>query len=58
MRKLYKVLATAFAMALVLASPQTAITSHAFGFNADAPEHEYGGDSDRSEERRGGKECL
>ena len=46
MRKLYKVLATAFAMALVLASPQTAITSHAFGFNADAPEHEYGGDSD------------
>ncbi len=40
MRKMYKVFATGFALALVLASPQTAITSHAFGFNADAPEHE------------------
>lgn len=39
MKKLYKVLAAAFAFALVLASPNTAITSHAFGFNADAPEH-------------------
>lgn len=37
MKKLYKVLAAAFAFALVLASPNTAITSHAFGFNADAP---------------------
>lgn len=39
MKKLYKVFATAFAMALVLTAPQTAIISHAFGFNADAPEH-------------------
>lgn len=39
MKKLYKVLATAFVMGLVLTSPRTAITSHAFGFNADAPEH-------------------
>lgn len=36
MKKLYKVLAAAFAFALVLASPNTAITSHAFGFDADA----------------------
>lgn len=36
MKKLYKVLATASAFALVVASPATAITSHAFGFNADA----------------------
>ena len=39
MKKLYKVLATAFVMGLVLTAPKTAITSHAFGFNADAPEH-------------------
>lgn len=48
MRKMYKVFATGFALALVLASPQTAITSHTFGFNADAPEHDYAGDSDFS----------
>lgn len=36
MKKLYKVLAAAFAFALILASPNTAITSHAFGFDADA----------------------
>lgn len=36
MKKLYKVLAAAFAFALVLASPNTAITSRAQGFNADA----------------------
>lgn len=48
MRKMYKVFATGFALALVLASPQTAITSHAFGFNIDAPEHDYAGDSDFS----------
>lgn len=38
MKKLYKVSAAAFAFALVLASPNTVITSHAFGFNADSPE--------------------
>lgn len=42
MKKLYKVLAAAFAFALVLASPNMAIMSHAQGFNADAPEHESG----------------
>lgn len=42
MKKLYKVLAAAFAFALVLASPNTAITSHAFGFNIDAPEDTSG----------------
>lgn len=36
MKKLYKVLAAAFAFALILASPNTAITSHAFGFDIDA----------------------
>lgn len=43
MKKLYKVLAAAFAFALVLASPNMTILSHAQGFNADAPEH-YSGD--------------
>lgn len=42
MKKLYKVLAAAFAFALVLASPNTAITSHAFGFDADATEDTSG----------------
>lgn len=42
MKKLYKVLAAAFAFALVLASPNTAITSHAFGFDADASEDTSG----------------
>lgn len=41
--KIYKVLATAFAMALVVASPNTCITSHAFGFNADAGNNSEGG---------------
>jgi len=36
MKRLYKVLAVMFAMALVLSTPYTAITSHAMGFNADA----------------------
>lgn len=36
MKKLYKVLATASALALVVASPATAITSQAFGFDIDA----------------------
>lgn len=49
MKKLYKVLATAFAFALVLASPNTAITSHAQGFNADAPMHD--GDDTRPADR-------
>lgn len=38
MKKLYKVLAAAFAFALVLASPNMTIMSHAQGFNADATE--------------------
>lgn len=42
MKKLYKVLAAAFAFALVLASPNTAITSHAFGFDIDAEEDTSG----------------
>lgn len=42
MKKLYKVLAAAFAFALVLASPNTAITSHAFGFDIDASEDTSG----------------
>ena len=46
MKKLYKVLTAAFVMGLVLTSPKMTITSHAFGFNEDAPEHNYGGDSD------------
>ena len=41
MKKLYKVLATAFAMALVFSTPQATSTSHAFGFNADAPEGDH-----------------
>ena len=41
MKKLYKVLATAFAMALVFSTPQATIRSHAFGFNADAPEGDH-----------------
>ncbi len=43
MKRLYKVLAAMFALALVLASPNAVITSHAFGFNADAPENSDGG---------------
>lgn len=50
MKKLYKVLAAAFAFALVLASPNTAIMSHAQGFNADAPEHSDG-DGERPADR-------
>lgn len=42
MKKLYKVLATAFAMALVFSTPQATLTSHAFGFDADAPGSEWG----------------
>lgn len=37
-KNIYKILATAFAMALMVASPATAITSHAYGFNANSPE--------------------
>lgn len=43
MKKLNKVLAAAFAFALVLASPNMAIMSHAQGFNADA-EYHFDGD--------------
>lgn len=39
----YKILASAFALGLFAASPATSITTHALGFNADAPEHESGG---------------
>lgn len=35
-KNIYRILATAFAMALMVASPTTAITSHAYGFNPDA----------------------
>lgn len=42
MKKLYKVLAAAFAFALVLASPNMTITSHAFGFDVDAAEDTSG----------------
>lgn len=42
MKKLYKVLATASAFALVVASPATAITSQAFGFDIDAKEDTSG----------------
>ena len=45
MKKLYKVFATAFAMALVFSAPQATITSHAFGFNADAPEGDHSNSS-------------
>ncbi len=45
MKKLYSILATAFAFAFIVASPVTSITSHAegWGFNANAPMHD--GDS-------------
>lgn len=42
MKKLYKVLATASALALVVASPNMAITSQAFGFDIDAKEDTSG----------------
>lgn len=42
MKKFYKVLATSFALSLIVASPATCITSHALGFNADSPEHSDG----------------
>lgn len=42
MKKFYKVLATSFALSLIVASPATCITSHALGFNADSPEHSNG----------------
>lgn len=45
MKKLYKILAVTFAFALILASPATIITSHAQGFNIDAPTN----DSDNGE---------
>lgn len=35
--KIYKILATGFALTLIVASPGTCITSHAQGFNIDAP---------------------
>lgn len=38
MKKFYKVLAAVFALSIVLAAPDTCITSHALGFNADSPE--------------------
>lgn len=37
-KNIYRILATAFAMALVVASPATSITSHAIGFNPNSPE--------------------
>lgn len=42
MKKLYKVLATASALALIVASPNMTITSHAFGFDIDAKEDTSG----------------
>lgn len=43
MKKFYKVLAAVFALSIVLAAPDTCITSHAFGFDGDATY--YDGDS-------------
>lgn len=43
MKKFYKVLATSFALSLIVASPATCITSHALGFDGDAKY--YDGDS-------------
>lgn len=45
MKKLYKILAVTFAVALILASPAAIITSHAQGLNIDAPNN----DSDNGE---------
>ena len=39
----YRILATAFAMAIMVASPITTLITHAQGLNIDAPEH-YDGD--------------
>ncbi len=44
MKKLYKILAAAFALTLFAASPAATIESHAQGFNADAPEWSDNGD--------------
>lgn len=41
-KNIYKLLAGTFAMALVVASPMASMTSHAQGFNADAPMHADG----------------
>lgn len=46
MKKLYKVLATASAFTIVVASPNMVITSHALGFNANSPENTTGGDGE------------
>ena len=45
-KNIYRILGTAFAMALVAASPTATITSHAQGFNFNAPEH-FDGDGRR-----------
>ena len=41
-KNIYKLLAGTFAMALVVASPMASMTTHALGFNADAPMHADG----------------
>ena len=41
-KNIYKLLAGTFAMALVVASPMASMTTHAQGFNADAPMHADG----------------
>lgn len=59
MKRLYKVFAVMFAMALVLSAPYTAITSHAMGFDSSAigaddtqrgemPDNYWGGSSSNS----------
>ncbi len=50
MKKIYKILAAAFAMALVAASPYTAITSHAQGFVGDWDGGQYGTGADTDAE--------
>lgn len=40
--KIYRILATGFALTLIVASPGTCITSHAQGFDIDATEHVSG----------------
>lgn len=40
--KIYRILATGFALTLIVASPGTCITSHALGFDIDATEHVSG----------------
>ena len=42
-KSIFKILATTFAVGLFVASPSATITSHAFGFNADANDTSNGG---------------